>query len=90
MAFFRTVRFSEPLRMFSVMPQPQSSGVGVIYISHRMEEIFSICDRATVLRDGKLVGTKEIGELSREEIIRMMVGRELTEAIRLARGDAKE
>ncbi len=59
----------------------RDSGVGVIYISHRMEEIFALCDRVTVLRDGQRVGVRDVKDVSRDEIIRMMVGRELTEAI---------
>src|SRR5205823_6313493 len=56
-------------------------GVGIIYISHRLEEIFEIADRVTVFRDGRRIDTRPIGEATREEIIRMMVGRELRESI---------
>src|SRR5437868_5751 len=55
--------------------------VSVIYISHRLEEIFAIADRVTVFRDGRHIATRPIGELDRDEIIRMMVGRELKESI---------
>ena len=55
----------------------QSQGLGVIYISHRLNEIFEIADRVMVLRDGAHVGTRPIGELTRERIIEMMVGRTL-------------
>jgi ribose transport system ATP-binding protein len=85
-----TLTDHELASLFRLIRRLKASGVGVIYISHRMEEIFSICDRVTVLRDGKLVGTKEIGELSREEIIRMMVGRELTEAIPKVPAEVRE
>jgi ribose transport system ATP-binding protein len=55
-------------------------GVGIVYISHRMDEVFGIAQRVTVLRDGRSVGTGTVGELSREEILRLMVGRELDES----------
>ncbi|ASN06673.1 sugar ABC transporter ATP-binding protein [Virgibacillus necropolis] len=65
--------------LFKVVGSLQKRGVGIIYISHRMEEIFTICDRITVLRDGQYVGTKIISETSFEAIVKMMVGRELGE-----------
>jgi ABC-type sugar transport system ATPase subunit len=55
----------------------KQSGVAVVYVSHRMNEIFRICDRATVLRDGATVGTRVIADTSTDELIRMMVGRDL-------------
>lgn len=64
-------------RLFAIIRELQSEGIGVIYISHRLEEIFEIADRVTVLRDGQHVDTKSIGELSRESMIEMMVGRTL-------------
>ncbi|OIJ14289.1 D-xylose ABC transporter ATP-binding protein [Anaerobacillus alkalilacustris] len=63
--------------LFKTINKLQEKGVAFIYISHRMEEIFSLCDRITVLRDGEYVGTKVISETSFEEVVRMMVGREL-------------
>lgn len=53
-------------------------GISIIYISHRLDEIFQIADRATVLRDGKLVGTKAIADITRRDLVQMMVGREVT------------
>jgi len=53
-------------------------GLGVVYISHRLDEVFQIADRITVLRDGNLVATKLTSETSRPEVINLMVGRELT------------
>jgi rhamnose transport system ATP-binding protein len=64
--------------LFRVIGQLRTSGVGMIYISHRMEELPRIADRVTVLRDGKWVGTKKITEVTAGELIRMMVGRELS------------
>jgi ribose transport system ATP-binding protein len=52
-------------------------GVGVLYISHKLKEVFTVADRVTVLRDGKYVGTRPVADVTTDEIIRMMVGREL-------------
>jgi ABC-type sugar transport system ATPase subunit len=51
----------------------------VIYISHRLEEIFVIADRVTVLRDGKSIATRQVAECNKGELINLMVGRELDE-----------
>lgn len=65
--------------LFTVINQLKREGVAIIYISHRMEEIFRMCDRITVLRDGQSIGTKITSETGFEEIVKMMVGRELGE-----------
>ncbi|MDP2886876.1 MAG: sugar ABC transporter ATP-binding protein [Ignavibacteria bacterium] len=70
---------TEIRQLFETIRRLKSTGVSVIYISHRLEEIFEIGDRVTVLRDGKLVGTKSINEISKSELVRMMVNRELKE-----------
>ena len=57
----------------------KTKGIGVVYISHRMDEVFQTADRITVLRDGSLVCTKSTSETTREEIINLMVGREMKE-----------
>ena len=72
-----TTREAETL--FDVARGLQSKGVGIIFITHRLEEIFEIADRVTVMRDGKTVGTKQIDEVSRTDVVRMMVGRDLSE-----------
>lgn len=64
--------------LFRVIGQLRAQGVGIIYISHRLEELFQIADRVTVLRDGALVGTRPMSEVDRPELIRMMVGREVS------------
>ncbi|MCM3629902.1 sugar ABC transporter ATP-binding protein [Paenibacillus glycanilyticus] len=66
-------------KLFEVMEALKKEGVSIVYISHRMEEIFEICDRITVMRDGRTVDTKEIPQTSFDEVVRKMVGRELTE-----------
>jgi ribose transport system ATP-binding protein len=76
-----TLTDHELQNLFGLIRRLKEQGVGIIYISHRMEEIFEICDVVTVLRDGKLVGERPVAETNRDEIIRMMVGRELGESI---------
>ena len=69
----------EVQRLLEVVRELREQGMGVIYISHRLDEIFEIADRVTVLRDGTHVDTRVIGELTRERLIEMMVGRSLDE-----------
>lgn len=63
--------------LFKVIARLRAEGVGVIYISHRLEEVAAVADRVTVLRDGESIATKRMDEVDRAELIRMMVGREL-------------
>jgi ribose transport system ATP-binding protein len=65
--------------LFGIMTDLKSRGVGIVYVSHRMEEIFKICDKVSVLRDGHFVGERAVAETSFDEIVKMMVGRELKE-----------
>jgi len=62
--------------LFNTINRLKEKGVGIIYISHRIEELFEIGDRVTVLRDGKYVGTKYISETNSSDLIHMMVNRE--------------
>ena len=73
------ITVEEQRRLFDVIRELQSQGVTVIYISHRLEELFEICQRVTVLRDGKYVCTKNIAETDKQGLIKLMVGRELSE-----------
>ncbi|ANA81863.1 ABC transporter related protein [Paenibacillus vortex V453] len=66
-------------KLFDVIRSLKKEGVSIVYISHRMEEIFTICDRITVMRDGKSVDTQAIPDTSFDEVVKKMVGRELTE-----------
>jgi rhamnose transport system ATP-binding protein len=68
----------EVSNLFGVIDVLRSRGVGIIYISHRLEEISSIADRITVLRDGESVGTERKEEVDRSQLINMIVGRELS------------
>lgn len=65
--------------LFAVIDRLADQGVSVIYISHKLDEIFRLADRVTVLRDGKVVGTRAVAETSRDELVRMMVGRQLAD-----------
>lgn len=64
--------------LFAVVRELRKNGVGVIYISHRLEEIFQLADRVTVLRDGQSVGTNRVDEMTEPALIKMMVGREIS------------
>ncbi|MCG8398668.1 sugar ABC transporter ATP-binding protein [Bacillus atrophaeus] len=69
----------EITKLFEVIASLKKDGVSIVYISHRMEEIFTICDRITIMRDGKTVNTANIPETSFDEVVKKMVGRELTD-----------
>ena len=84
----RVVIFDEPTALlenekvetlFKYIKELKESGVSVIYISHRLEEITEICDSVTILKDGTYVDTKPISEVTKDSLISMMVGREMTD-----------
>ena len=64
--------------LFSLIRKLTARGVGVIYISHRLDEVFHICDKVSVLKDGRLVGTWDTQTIDRDFLIKAMVGREIT------------
>ncbi|MFZ1429637.1 MAG: sugar ABC transporter ATP-binding protein [Geminicoccaceae bacterium] len=66
---------ADVLRLFAIVRNLRARGVGVVYISHRMAEIFLLADRVTVLRDGEFVATKAVADTSEPDLITMMVGR---------------
>jgi rhamnose transport system ATP-binding protein len=68
----------EAQSLFGVIRRLRAHGTGIIYISHRLDELPQIADRVTVLRDGRTIETRLMNEVSREELIRLMVGRELS------------
>jgi ABC-type sugar transport system ATPase subunit len=72
-----TSSLSEPeaQRLFALIAQLKSRGVTMIYVSHRMPEVFGLCDRISVLRDGRYVGTLDRAAASEDEVVRMMIGR---------------
>ncbi|HJV16521.1 MAG TPA: sugar ABC transporter ATP-binding protein [Bacillales bacterium] len=65
--------------LFKVISSLKEQGVAIVYVSHRMEEIFQICDRISVLRDGQFIGVKEVPTTNFDEIVKLMVGRQLGE-----------
>jgi len=85
----RVIIFDEPSavlssaelkRLFDIIKSLKKEGRGIVYISHRLEEIFEIGDRVTVLRNGKLVGTEAIEKIDRGTLIKMLVGRQIDES----------
>jgi rhamnose transport system ATP-binding protein len=69
----------ETASLFRAVRLLKADGAGIVYISHRLEEVAALADRVTVLRDGESVGTFAASELSRDEIVRLMVGRPMTD-----------
>jgi ribose transport system ATP-binding protein len=69
----------ETKKLFEVIRKLKEKGMAIVYISHRMDEIFQICDSITVLRDGKYVGDVETEKVTKDDLITMMVGRKLEE-----------
>ena len=78
---------SETEGLFKVIESLRKKGVSIVYISHRMEEIFQLCDRITILRDGSYIDTKEIKDITMDDVVQMMIGREIGE--RFPKRDAK-
>lgn len=70
---------TEVNKLFELVRKLQAEGVGIIYISHKLDEVMEISDRVQVMRDGRSVGVKKTSEITKDEIVTMMAGRELTE-----------
>ena len=70
---------SETENLFKVVNSLREKGVSIVYISHRMEEIFELCDRITILRDGTYIDTRYIKDITMDDIVQMMIGREIGE-----------
>ena len=70
---------SETEILFEVINSLRAKGVSIVYISHRMEEIFELCDRITILRDGQYIGTEYIKDITMDDVVQMMIGREIGE-----------
>ncbi len=84
----RIIAFDEPTsslsdrevrRLFSIIRDLKARGCAILYVSHRMEEIFELCDRITILRDGKHVETADLTAITRDQVVQRMVGRELAD-----------
>jgi L-arabinose transport system ATP-binding protein len=69
-------------RLFTLVRRLRDEGVAIIYVSHRIKEILRLCDRVAILRDGRLIAVKPAAELNDAEIVRLMVGRELSDVFR--------
>ncbi|PLU61869.1 D-xylose ABC transporter ATP-binding protein, partial [Sinorhizobium medicae] len=69
----------EVAHLFEIIRDLRSQGIGIVYITHKMNELFEIADEFSVFRDGKYIGTHLSNEVTRDDIIRMMVGREITQ-----------
>ena len=87
----RVIIFDEPTSslteretalLFELISKLRATGIGIIYISHRLEEIFLLCDRVTVLRDGHYIATKSVAETNRLAVIGMMIGRDISDLFR--------
>ena len=77
-------------RLFNAIRPLKARGVGMIYVSHRLDEIFRIADRVAVLRDGKLVGQRSVAETRPDDLIEMIVGRPANRAFRQGRQHARQ
>ncbi len=73
--------------LFGIVRKLREQGITIIYISHRLDEIFDLCDNVTVLRDGQHIGTYPVKELDRSRLIRMMVGREMNQEYPKEKGE---
>jgi ribose transport system ATP-binding protein len=62
---------------FSIVRSLKEEGVSIIFISHRLDEVFEVCDSVTIMRDGEIVATEATGEIERGEVVRLMIGREV-------------
>lgn len=72
-----TLTVPEKQRLLALIGDLRTRGVAVIYISHHLDEIFAVCDRATILRNGRSIATRDVADLTTDELVRLMVGREL-------------
>jgi len=74
-----SLNIKEVEALYSIITDLKSKEKTVVYISHRLKEIFDICDRVSVLRDGKYMGTREIDDITQDQLVEMMVGREISQ-----------
>ncbi|MEZ0170998.1 sugar ABC transporter ATP-binding protein [Microvirga sp. TS319] len=74
--------------LFGVIRRLKEAGVSVIFVSHKLDELYAVCDRVTIMRDGRTVQVSAMADLSRLDLVTTMLGRELTQALRESREDA--
>ena len=72
--------------LFAAIRRLRADGIGIVYVSHRMQEIFDLCDRVTVLRDGRRIATMPVAETDLAGLIGMMIGREMGALLRAEAG----
>lgn len=72
-------------KLFSLMRRLKDKGISIIFISHRLDEVFEICDRITVMRDGEEIATKDVKDTDTNEIVSLMIGRELSDIFKRRR-----
>jgi hypothetical protein len=70
---------AEVAHLFRIIRDLREQGIGIVYITHKMSELFEIADEVSVFRDGRYIGTHASSDVTRDDIIRMMVGREITQ-----------
>jgi ribose transport system ATP-binding protein len=70
----------EARNLFGILRGLRDKGVTIIFVSHKFEEVFALCDKVSVLRDGRQVGTRRIADLTQPELVKMMIGRDITQA----------
>ena len=76
-------------RLFTLVRKLRDEGVAIVYVSHRLNEIRQLCDRVAILRDGKLITVQPVSELTENEIVRLMVGRDLSDVFQRHAGENK-
>lgn len=74
-----TLTESESVALFKIMKSLKEQGIGIIYITHRMAEVFGECDRVSILRDGCYIGTYDVAKTNSKEVVNKMVGREISD-----------
>jgi rhamnose transport system ATP-binding protein len=85
-----SLSWRETQALFRIIRQLKDKGVSTIYVSHRLEEVFELADRVTVLRDGHTVATHPVAEIRREDLIRLMVGRDVVQTAAKPRRPSEE
>lgn len=81
---------AETRHLFEIINKLKNNGTSIIYVSHRLEEIFEIADRVTVLRDGKVIDTLNVKDVDKKTLVRLMVGREVSEYMQHTANYSKE
>jgi ribose transport system ATP-binding protein len=77
-------------KLFAVVRRLQASGIGIIYISHRLKEIFELADEVTVLKDGRYVATRSVAEVDMDDLVKLMIGRDLEDIYPKREGEPGE